>query len=228
MVDGAPVLNANVNAVSRIAAGPDGTIYFIDYRKPQVWAIVPGFPPTLRHVAGNGILLGSPSSDCAPPALPNCGDGGDARLADLDGPIDLAVGADGTVFIADEYSTHAIRRVGPEGMISTYFYTKSVGVQSISLRSDGVMFAVKGINPANITRIEANGTVRSANVVNDIGTEWCGFSVNFPVIFARPDESFLVNCQTTIIERTPSGSSVRIGGSGNLSKGGMLVMVALR
>ncbi len=47
------------------------------------------------------------------------GDGGPATDADLNFPSDVAVAHDGTIFIADTYN-HCVRRVDPQGVISTF------------------------------------------------------------------------------------------------------------
>jgi serine/threonine-protein kinase len=59
----------------------------------------------ISTVAGNG-------------ALGAIGDGGPAPDAEIGNPFGLAIGADGSVYIADR-SNHVVRRVGPDGIIST-------------------------------------------------------------------------------------------------------------
>ena len=54
---------------------------------------------------------------CAGPAQP-CGDGGPAADALLDTPSGLAVGLDGSLFIADP-ALHRVRRIDPSGTITT-------------------------------------------------------------------------------------------------------------
>ncbi|MCL2825040.1 MAG: hypothetical protein FWD57_13710, partial [Polyangiaceae bacterium] len=161
-VDGQPALNAEL-APAGIAVGPDGTLYFTDRPSRQVWAIVPGSPPTLRHIAGNGKPFPN-SATCIPPAQPTCGDDGDARHADLRQPVAIAVGSDGTVFLHDQATTRGVRRVGPEGTITTYLSTTpSTMVNSIALRGDDVMFA--WLQGGAVTRIEPNGDVQPDKVV---------------------------------------------------------------
>lgn len=47
------------------------------------------------------------------------GDGGRALLAGLNSPMGIALGSDGTLYVADSNS-HRVRRVSPDGMISTF------------------------------------------------------------------------------------------------------------
>jgi hypothetical protein len=47
------------------------------------------------------------------------GDGGPATSATLNSPSALSIGPDGSIFIADG-GNHRIRRITPDGMISTY------------------------------------------------------------------------------------------------------------
>ncbi len=51
-------------------------------------------------------------------ACGGCGDGGPAILARFNQPTGLALGPDGSLYVAEE-AAHRIRRVAPDGMIST-------------------------------------------------------------------------------------------------------------
>jgi uncharacterized protein YjbI with pentapeptide repeats len=74
---------------------------------------------TIRHV-GDGdaqILAGSPGRQC-PESTGPCGDGGPASQALLGTPDALAIGLDGSLYIADS-ALHRVRRIDPSGNIST-------------------------------------------------------------------------------------------------------------
>lgn len=86
-----------------LALDADGNLYFSDSRNRRVRMIdVTG---TVRTVAGTG------EEGVA-------GDGGPATAAQLFDPADLALAADGTLFIADPWA-NCVRRVAPDGIIDT-------------------------------------------------------------------------------------------------------------
>jgi uncharacterized protein YjbI with pentapeptide repeats len=74
---------------------------------------------TVRVVGGSDphILAGSSRRACAE-ATQACGDGGSASQALLGNPAGLAVGLDGSVYIADS-AMHRVRRIDPSGFITT-------------------------------------------------------------------------------------------------------------
>src|SRR5205823_9742665 len=86
-----------------IAVGPDGRVYIPNLHRGRRIA------PTgiITTFAGNVSLGGGFS-----------GDGGSATSAQLNGPGGVAVGPDGSVYIADT-SNNRIRRVGLDGIINT-------------------------------------------------------------------------------------------------------------
>jgi uncharacterized protein YjbI with pentapeptide repeats len=74
---------------------------------------------TVRHASGGAgqILAGSAGKPCPSPTQA-CGDGGVATEALLGTPAGLAVGIDGSLYIADP-SLHRVRRIDPSGNINT-------------------------------------------------------------------------------------------------------------
>ncbi|MBX3226241.1 MAG: hypothetical protein KIT84_43360 [Labilithrix sp.] len=200
-VDGAPALHAEVRPAG-IAVGADGAIYFAEEALHQVWKIVPGPTPTLQHVAGKP----APNRNC----FTNCGDGGDARQADLPFPRHLAVANDGTVFVT---SDQWIRRIGPEGTISTY------GVASLPfglhLQSNGTLLVE---NFSALSRIDPSGT---QSTVRDPVTQaplelqqWCEESSgpSTTQIVPLDNGGFMVGCYGHLLRRSPQGAMVRIAG----------------
>ncbi len=97
--------------------GPDGTLYVADMFNHRVRAVAPD--GTIRTVAGSGptvddvdyIVDASTHGEFS-------GDGGPAAEARLSNPNDVAVGPDGTVYIADTWN-YRIRAVDEDGVIST-------------------------------------------------------------------------------------------------------------
>lgn len=107
--DGGPATQAAFSGLSGIAVGPDGSLFVADINDNRIRRVGPD--GIITTVAGNGI----PGSG---------GDGGAATAAHLYSPNGVAVGADGSLFIAefdrghDNGDSH-IRRVGPDGIITT-------------------------------------------------------------------------------------------------------------
>ena len=99
--DGGQAVNAGVVSPRAVTAGPDGSLYIA-----QSWPI-----PRVRRVGTDGIITTIAGGGNA---SANDGDGGPATQAKLTFVTDLAVAADGTVYIADQYR---IRAVGPDGNI---------------------------------------------------------------------------------------------------------------
>ncbi len=87
----------------RLAIDRDGRIYLADTRNHRIRMIdVDG---TVSTIAG----VGTAGTD---------GETGPATSAQLNGPVDLELGADGTLFVADTFNS-CVRAIGTDGMIRT-------------------------------------------------------------------------------------------------------------
>ena len=102
--DGGPALQAGLDGASALAVGPDGSVY------------VGGATGRIRKIDPNGIITtvaGTGTNGFG-------GDGGPATQALLNQtPEGLAVGPDNTLYIADTFNKR-VRRVGPDGIITTF------------------------------------------------------------------------------------------------------------
>lgn len=97
--------------------GPDDVLYFVDTGNHLVRALHPD--GTVSTVAGTEPEPYDPTEAATKaPRGGYAGDGGPATEALLNGPRDLAVAPDGTIFIADR-DNHCVRKVTPDGTITT-------------------------------------------------------------------------------------------------------------
>lgn len=113
-----PAISVGLFEPVALAVGPDGSLYIADSGGARVHRV--GTDGIIRHFAG--ICFQSVGSSC-PPA----GDGGPATAATIHGPRGLAVGADGSVFISQSGFGLSIRRVGPDGIITTFAGNNTFG-----------------------------------------------------------------------------------------------------
>ena len=107
--DEGPATSASLHRPQGVIAAPGGGYYVADNFDHEVRKVDPD--GTIHRVAGNGT-----------PGL--SGDGGPATAAQLNYPRGLALEADGSLLIADTNNSR-IRRVAPDGTISTFAGTTS-------------------------------------------------------------------------------------------------------
>ncbi|MET7391783.1 hypothetical protein ACFYPT_42285 [Streptomyces sp. NPDC005529] len=101
--DGGPAHQALLQYPRAVAVGPDGTVYIADASNYRI-----------RRIGADGII-----TTLAGTGEPGYGgDGGPAHQALLRPPLAVAVGLDGTAYIADA-SNYRVRRIGADGMITT-------------------------------------------------------------------------------------------------------------
>ncbi|MCI0583477.1 MAG: hypothetical protein L0227_11435, partial [Chloroflexi bacterium] len=165
--DGGPATATRLNLPLGVAAGPDGSLY-----------IAQSFEARVRRVDPDGILWTYAGTT---PGFG--GDGGPATEAQLRDPVALALGADGSLYIAD-FSNQRIRRVDPNGVITTFAgngirgfagdngpatEAQIAGVEGIAVAPDGSVYIadtrngrVRRVRPGgNITTVAGTGAAAS-------------------------------------------------------------------
>jgi hypothetical protein len=93
----------------RLAYDPAGNLYFADVANNLIRMI--DTAGIVHRIAGQPPVGGVAQAGYS-------GDGGAAKDALINHPVDLAIGSDGTVFFSDVYN-HCIRAIDPNGVIRT-------------------------------------------------------------------------------------------------------------
>ncbi|MEF8794586.1 MAG: Ig-like domain-containing protein, partial [Thiohalorhabdus sp.] len=101
--DGGPATQAQFRQLKDVAVGPDGGLYIADTRNERIRKVASD--GTITTVAGGGSTR------------PLDADGRPATAVDLRKPQAIAVGPDGSLFLAE--AGYRIRRVAPDGTIET-------------------------------------------------------------------------------------------------------------
>jgi sugar lactone lactonase YvrE len=99
--DGGPATGAKLNQPRGVAVDSTGNVYIADSRNNVIREVRRDL--TIDTVAGDG----KPG---------NSGDGGNAKSAELDAPVGVAISPDGSLFIADT-NNHRVRRIDHGGNI---------------------------------------------------------------------------------------------------------------
>ncbi len=142
--DGGPALDAMFIQLDGIVVAPDDSIYVSDSKANRVRLIRDGVVTT---VAGNGVAAYS-------------GDGGPATAAGLSWPTALELDDAGNLYIADTFNG-AIRRVTPEGIISTV-----AGDGTLGARGDGGPATAAQLDQPNGIAIADDGSIYIADRAN--------------------------------------------------------------
>jgi len=156
-----------------LAFGPDGSLYIADAATRRIHRVAPN--GIITTVAGDG-------NGCSG----TCGDGGPATQAQLGNPIAVAVAPDNSLYISQAQSgLIKIRKVGPDGIISTFAGTGAAGfggdggparlaqftaIPSLAVGPDGSLYIADESN-FRIRRVGADGIVDTVT-----GTGVPGFS----------------------------------------------------
>ena len=167
--DGGLAVEATLNTPASIAIDAAGNVYVAD-----------AFNHRIRRIAPDGVITTLAGTGEAGAE----GDGGPARNAQLRVPMGVAVDGAGALYIADTYN-HRIRRVTPDGIISTIAGTGESGFggdggpgtaallaypTGIAVANDGALYIADTRNH-RVRRLAADGTISTV-----AGTGAAGFS----------------------------------------------------
>jgi len=151
--DGGPAIDAVISPTD-VELAPDGSLYIADSNSGRIRRV--DLDGVITNVAGT-----YPGGDY--------GDGGPATDARLDRPHGIAFGPDGSLYIADTYNNR-IRRVGPDGMISTV-----AGTGDLFYRGDGGPATQATLNFPRDVAVAPDGSLYIADDYNNrirrVGTD---------------------------------------------------------
>ncbi len=143
--DGGAATSASVSAPQSVAVGADGSVYIADGQS------------CIRKVGPDGTI-NTVAGLCNHPGF--SGDGGPATSSQLQAPQDIALGPDGSLYIADT-SNQRIRRVDLNGVIQTVAGSGPTGAGSFS-GDGGPATSATLQNPTGID-VAADGTLYIAD-----------------------------------------------------------------
>ena len=145
--DGGAATSARINDPHGLAFDSDGNLLFADRSNHCI-----------RKIDTNGII----STIAGTGESGYSGDGGAATSAQLNTPYDVAIDASGNWYIADE-ANHRIRKVGSDGIISTY-----VGTGESGYSGDGGAATSAQITGPNQIAIDNSGNLFFAQPANNV------------------------------------------------------------
>ncbi len=155
--DGGHATRARLSGTTAVVCESDGTWYLCEHRNMRIRKVTPD--GIITTVAGNGEAA-------------DAGDGGPALRASFDEPVDVALLPDGSFLVAD-HNNHRIRRVAPDGTITTVAGTGRRGYDGdggpaaearlrnptdVVAAPDGTWYIADGNNHA-IRRVAPDGTI---------------------------------------------------------------------
>ncbi len=220
---------------------------------PPTWATAVSGPgddvgltdATVRLVGGGGppqVVAGSHNQRCSSSTQP-CGDRGPASQALLGSPAGLAVGLDGSLYIADP-TLHRVRRIDPSGTISTVAGSGLAcsganagcgdggpataaalgGPQGVWVNPDGELFIADGAR--GIREVLANGnitTIGSTPGTSDVVSVTGDAGGNLYAATNNPDYILQINLASgqtsTVVGTGQSGYNGNQDSFGNLLPG---------
>tara|TARA_Y100000588_G_scaffold362925_1_gene425104 strand:+ start:589 stop:3684 length:3096 start_codon:yes stop_codon:yes gene_type:complete len=220
--DGGPATNAKISNPASGVYDSGGNLYFHDLNNRRIRRI--DTSGTITTIAGGGVSDGIPATD-----------------ASLSDPVGVAVADDGTIYISDN-GNHRIRRVDPNGIISTFAGTGDSGFRGdggpatnarlndpvgIDLDESGNLYIADRDNN-RIRQVTPNGIITtvagSGEAFGDLGDNGPATSatVGTPVdVVATGNGTFFIADQgSRRVRRVSAGTITTVAGNGLLGFSG--------
>ncbi len=143
--DNGPATSANIGTPSGVAVDSAGNVYFTDSDASRIRKVTLA-TGVITTIAGSGNFQAS-------------GDGGQAIAAGLD-PFDIALDRNNNLYVADRFNSR-IRKIGPDGIISTVAGTGSAG-----LSGDGGLAVKAQLNSPAGLAVDGSGNIFVADTGN--------------------------------------------------------------
>jgi YD repeat-containing protein len=217
-----PATNAGFVTIADVIAAPDGGFFVSDRGDHTVRRVRPD--GVIEAVAG---MTGSPGFS---------GDNGPADSAQLNGPAGLALGPDGSVYIADA-NNFRVRRVTPSGSIETVAGTDSTGFggdggpatsavlsapAAVTVAPDGSLYIADNGDTSRVRKVSTDGrivTVAGGGTDPDLcqtdsilAAQTC-FSGQLADITWGPDDALYVLQRKQLLRIGSDGLATRIAGA---------------
>jgi len=230
--DGGLAQNARIDSPLDVTVAPDGNVYFTDIDNQRI-----------RRIGTNGIITTIAGTGTAG----FTGDGGQATAARVNLPVGISIASDGSIYFAD-LSNHRVRRITPNGVITTVAGTGTVGFSG-----NGSLATAAQLSSPTDVEVAPDGSfyivdrgnqrvrfVNTAGVISTFaGTGTQGFSgdggqataamLNNPYMVSRAADGsvYLADSSNYRIRKiAPNGIITTIGGTGansNTGDGGLAV-----
>lgn len=184
-----------------IVADPNGNLFIADESNDKIRKIAPdGTVSTYAGVGGSGYLDGP------------------ASAAKFGAPFSIALDKDGNLYVG-EADNHDIRKISPDGTVSTVLATGLIYPEGIALDSVGDLYVTD--NSGNtITKITASGAVSvvagtSLPETKDGTGSSAGFNSPSGIIYGNDGNFYITESQgNTIRKMTPTGVVTTVAGNG--------------